>query len=113
MSPFDPFRGGCLPKGDNVPFFYRFFCLRASLIFVEANFLAFCPILFHLQQMLSNQKDFQRRKKISAKMFVAYLFGYYSGFLINVKKCVCHEQNLHRNGCLFESLQSYVPLSRE
>ncbi len=32
MSPFDPFRGGGLPKGDNVPFFYRFFSLRASLI---------------------------------------------------------------------------------
>ena len=32
MSPFDPFRGGGgLPKGDNVPFFYRFFSLRASL----------------------------------------------------------------------------------
>ena len=25
MSPFDPFRGGGSPKGDNVPFFYRFF----------------------------------------------------------------------------------------
>ena len=30
MSPFDPFRGGS-PKGDNVPFFYRFFKMRASL----------------------------------------------------------------------------------
>ena len=30
MSPFDPFRGG-LPKGDNVPFFYRFFYAKASL----------------------------------------------------------------------------------
>ena len=32
MSPFDPFRGGGLPKGDNVPFFYRFFCRIASLM---------------------------------------------------------------------------------
>ena len=32
MSPFDPFRGGGAPKGDNVPFFYRFFYRRASLI---------------------------------------------------------------------------------
>ena len=31
MSPFDPFRGGGLPKGDNVPFFYRFFYPEASL----------------------------------------------------------------------------------
>ena len=31
MSPFDPFRGGGLPKGDNVPFFYRFSSMEASL----------------------------------------------------------------------------------
>ena len=31
MSPFDPFREGGSPKGDNVPFFYRFFCRIASL----------------------------------------------------------------------------------
>ena len=31
MSPFDPFSGGGSPKGDNVPFFYRFFFRRASL----------------------------------------------------------------------------------
>ena len=33
MSPFDPFRGGGSPKGDNVPFFYRFFSMRASLMY--------------------------------------------------------------------------------
>ena len=31
MSPFYPFRGGGLPKGDNVTFFYRFFYSAASL----------------------------------------------------------------------------------
>ena len=37
MSPFDPFRGGGSPKGDNVPFFHRFFLgeLPLSMLFSE------------------------------------------------------------------------------
>ena len=32
MSPFDPFRGGGSPKGDNVPFFRRFFIGELPLV---------------------------------------------------------------------------------
>merc|ERR1712018_302948 len=43
MSPFGPFRGGGMPKGDNVPFFYRFFYLRASLMY---HFYLFKDLFF-------------------------------------------------------------------
>ena len=39
MSPFDPFRGGGLPKGDMSPFFTVFFVWRLPLV------LLFQPIL--------------------------------------------------------------------
>ena len=64
MSPFEPFRGGGSPKGDNVPFFYRFFFMRASLrpIFLlsmarkKSDKLQFCGSNHKKKPMLDNEQ---------------------------------------------------------